>query len=680
MEVQLNSVNYAISPIEGERYMIREAIPPFVTGVQDNGQQHIADVSTYTARIFPNFSLGAGRNRIDSDSSENPDEYRTFWDSTADTRWGGGVFLGILNEESSGEPTGCSLVASVEFAGDLWTLWNEDNDGAAIDDIKARKYTGSTNTWATGGDIATEDAAGDGIRGFDIANDGFSLLALVNEVNPGVTPSGAYVIFRSTDGASWTAGANFGGPNALEATKRQSTTYPLHGGLISQQRVLGEVAVAIWDSTGGQIELYSTTDQGATMTSEIQIQSDGGPTGIAVYPGIDGTDKLYLGTPAGLYEIDTSPATWTFALIYPMSYDVDNCRRMVVHQGALWFPHGNDNTYAPHITRLTIPSTGVRVFESVGLDEGDGIPDEAAGQVNWMQSVQDFLYMGVGGATGRYGRIWCHNGNGWHTVYRHATISKPLSWMFVSSGDDSKQRLHFAEGFQANDGVHPTGFLANVSVNPHSGATIKRQTSSYVDVPYIDGGFPGEHKAFLRHRIHAKDLSATTGGEYIAINHGIVTDLATETPRTTTDAGDILSGTRTLDINSGLGVSGLCMGTRLILNRDAGDNTQSPVLKDYEVDYYVQVPKPQRFTFLVDIRATANKTSLSPEAVITNLESARDSVPLLPFKYANLSANVRVSDIDFTERWGATGDSGFSPDTSSVRVGFAKVVVEEVFG
>ena len=79
----------------------------------------------------------------------------------------------------------------------------------------------------------------------------------------------------------------------------------------------GELVAAVWHESNGTITFFSSADSGAIWTDEsastnIDIGSGNGPQGLLVYPDIDGTDKLYLGTAEGIWMIDTSPSTWTF--------------------------------------------------------------------------------------------------------------------------------------------------------------------------------------------------------------------------------------------------------------------------------------------------------------------------------------------------------------------------------
>ena len=136
-----------------------------------------------------------------------------------------------------------------------------------------------------------------------------------------------------------------------------------------------------------------------------------------------------------------------------------------------------------------------------------------------------------------------------------------------------------------------------------------------------------------------------------------------------------------------MGTAGVSLGTELTLTRDGNDaypnNIDSPKIRDYQVDYYVKVPPAQVWEFIIDIERTAALLDKSPEAVITDLETVRDSVVLVPFSYANMtSTNVRMSDLEFIESWANQGGgvSEMAPHSDAVRIGQARVVVEEIFG
>ena len=146
--------------------------------------------------------------------------------------------------------------------------------------------------------------------------------------------------------------------------------------------------------------------------------------------------------------------------------------------------------------------------------------------------------------------------------------------------------------------------------------------------------------------------------------------------RTTNTIGNFLSGTTSLDHSSGAGDSSVSQALRLTLNRDGSDNTHTPVIKSLESNYYKQVDTMEGFRFMVDLEATATERGITTEAVITQLETIRDSVVLLPFTYGVRSTiYVRVVDMDFSELFDDTVDTSSS---YSQRTGKVLVTIEQV--
>jgi hypothetical protein len=683
--INFNSQGYILSPIDenNQRLIRRSRREPFVQAIADSGQQQPTRLGSYNSVVFPNFINGFGRNRINSDHSnpeKNPDDYRGFWDSTCETRFSHDVRLPLLSANAGNEPGTARVVASQEFLGIFWTLWSEINGDGTEQDIHIRQYNGSEDAWTGTASIKTEDANSDGLRAFDLTVHTDSLLALTNVVDTSITPSGGYYVYRSTNGSSWTLGTKIAGDNELTAATRRANAYPLDGGLFSPEQIHGESVVAVWDEANGQIELYSSTNNFAAIASELALSSANGPQGMAIMPGLDSEDKLYLGTAEGVYEIDCSPGTWTKTRIFPMPTHTDNCRRMAVHNGSLWFGQGVGNDAAPPIYRLTITES-VRIFEEIGLDLRDGIPDNMMGPVRWMESSSGFLYASIsGGNSDTNARIIAHNGHGWHSVTKLSTASRIVNWMGISTLDDAVPRLHYSEHATSTD---TTLYLKHHAAHPTSSVSMSRASSGVIQLPFIDGGFPGHQKVFLRHRMHGVGFSASTSGEYVTIKHGINTNQGTEVARTATTAGNILSTVGQLDINSGVGTAGVSLGAELTLTADGGDTTHSPKVRDYEINYWVKIAPPQAWEFIIDIQRTAQLLDKSPEAVISDLETVRDSTVLVPFAYASMtSTNVRMSDIEFIETI-ASQDGGVSemaPHSGSVRIGSARVVVEEIFG
>jgi hypothetical protein len=440
----------------------------------------------------------------------------------------------------------------------------------------------------------------------------------------------------------------------------------------------GELVAAVWDENAHAVTFFSSTNDGDVWADEtLNIPSTRGVTGLAVYPDIDGTDSLYVGTPEGLWAVDTSdPSSWTANFILPMASDPNNCRRMTVHNGALWFAYGADDNKPVEIQAMTVEGDR-RVFTTgLGLNVGDGPPADLLGSVRWMRSNGEFLYIAIGDS-----RVLCHNGKGWHTLQRNADADRPAFWLDFDLGN-----LYWSfDSTGSGASTSTVKVLANALVNPQSGSSIKYESSGYIDLPYLDGGMPTIDATWLQTRIDASSLSSSDSGEYINIDYG-----ANGAARTT-DLGNILSGTTVLDMPSGstagTGVQGRNLALRVNLFRGS-TVTLTPELHSVEVDYLKQPGVLDRYTFQIDLEATVglgdDSSHGTVEGVITTLEAARDLATLPTFMYANLNRGtdiyVKVRDI----KWGESpevegeGEPQSVPNADAQRNGIATVIVERV--
>ena len=160
----------------------------------------------------------------------------------------------------------------------------------------------------------------------DITSDSGNLVAMT-------VISDDHRISTSTTGASWTESTTPVTKGLLSSDRGADfgTTAPVDAGLFAT--IGGELIACLWDEDSSSITFFNSTNGGVAWTDEsVDIPSANGPQGVAVYPDIDGEDKLYVGTNEGLYIVDTSPSTWTYQLIMPMPNSTHNGRRMTVHE------------------------------------------------------------------------------------------------------------------------------------------------------------------------------------------------------------------------------------------------------------------------------------------------------------------------------------------------------------
>ena len=475
----------------------------------------------------------------------------------------------------------------------------------------------------------------------------------------------SHKVSTSTDGITWTAATTqlTAGLLANSVTAHED----IDAGLLAT--IGGELVALIWDEDSGTITAFSSTNAGVAWSDEsgFDIASANGPQGVAVYPDIDGENKLYVATNEGIYMVDVAPSTWTYELIMPLNNHNDNGRRMTVHQGALWFAQGVDNDTPAPIYKMTVSGNARQIEPDYGLSFGDGVPDNLLGSVKWMKSSGDFLFIAVGGGAGsRNGRILCWNGSGWHSMVKDTTANQQMQWCEVGSGDDGVPRLHY--GFRTATNTSDVKFLEQPLVNPRAGVTIKRDDLSgsnvgHIELPYFDMGMPHENKNFAAVHISAEDLD-TTSDEYVEVEYGL------NGAATTTDLGNYTSSVSKNLFASGAGVSGKNIGLRLKVNR-GGTNTNTPKIRDIVVEGFVVPSILYEHQMQIDIEQTAAETGLSVENVISNLETLISSVPQVTFKFGQVSKYVAVdrerSSFSYNiNSWEASGAPNSMADRSGI--------------
>jgi len=492
-----------------------------------------------------------------------------------------------------------------------------------------------------------------------------------------------HLVYTSTDGATWTAATTQ--ITAGLMVDAVTANEDIDAGLMAT--IGTELCAAIWDEDSGTITFFSSTNAGVAWADEtMEIASSNGPIGLAVYPDIDGTNKLYLSTQEGVYIIDTSPTLWTSDLIFSMPGIVDtddrnhNGRGMAVHQGALWFAQGVDDDSPAPVYRLTVQGDSRLIESGYGLSYGDGVPINLHGSILSMVSAGDFLFASVGGGkAARFSRLVCWNGLGWHSMTKNATANQPIEWFDLGTGDDGSPRLHY--GIRTDDDAATAHFLGNPLVNPRSGATIKRddfsqasatvQNDGHIELPRLDFGLPAESKMFSAVHINADSLTDTSN-EYIEVEYGLDGDA------TTTDLGNFTSSTTKVTFASDVGVSAKNIGLRLKLNRADGTATNTPELKDIVIEGYVVPGIQYEHQLTIDLEQTSVDTGQSVETVISNLETLISTVTQVTFKFGQVSKNVAVDRERSSFSYGINSwESSGAPNALANRTGTASLTLIE---
>ena len=662
-------VNYVLVPFRDGSHVRRPRNQDFATPFRQ-GPQSPQALDAYQSLIFPNFTRGVGRDRIASDSAFKVDEYRRFYDATADTRWESGTYGPIQEEDSTHVAGELNVIrASTSFKNNLWVT----GEGDSSQDINVRKYTGSTDTFEGGAAISNRSGATVFAIALDLISHKTHMIALYGDSND-------QVIERSVDGITWAAATTPITINLL--TNVLDANENIDAGLLAD--IGGEAVAIIWHESNGTVTFFSSTDAGDNWTDEaVDIASGNGPQGVAVMAGIDNEDKLYVGTREGLWEVDTAPGTWTFRMIFPMVPDNDNCRRMKIHSdGALWFAQGVDNTSTPVVYRMFV-SNGQRTIERVPNDFsiGDGLPAPRSGPIHWMESANGMMWVSSGGnAAGDKAGLWCHNGKGWHSMRLHGTANQKIEWIAASADDDGTPRLHYA--VRTGSGSITPHFLGQPFVDPASGVSIKREDTGYIDLPFVDFGHPHESKNVLRVGINAKDL-VDTNNEYINVDYGSASALGSPTARGSfTDLGNFLPAVGRITLGTNAGLNARTFALRVNIITDTAGNTTAAVLFDVSIDGYVVLPPTDTFEFQVDLKATDELLGKGSGGTITALNTARAETLLLALTYADIGTiYVRIpptpAGLVYSEEIVDTGVGGASTtaDANQRRQGVALVRV-----
>ena len=428
----------------------------------------------------------------------------------------------------------------------------------------------------------------------------------------------SHSIHRSTDGATWSSPDTAITEGLLSTTITQSVDSDL--GLLSE--IGGEAVAALYHEDNSVITFFSSADAGDIWADEaVDIPSGNGPQGIAVMKGTDGADKLYVGTAEGLWEVDTSASTWTFNLVDPLPYHEDNCRRMVVHGGELYYGVGvsDDETFNVH--RLSNQQGRQTVEPDWGIG-GDGLDTELQGPIRRMVSRGDELFVCFGGgAASRNAQIFSMLPDGsWHYMGRNSTANQKIEWMAVDPQDDGTPRLHYSK--RTSTTATTAHYLRYPSSHPLSGVSFQRE-SGLVQYPYIDWGFPFESKMILRVGGNTESLDSGTSGEYIDVKYQV-----DHTYTSMSDLGNFDSATERLLFPAGSangeGLSAKNLGLELTLNINGA--TSDLTMKDLEIEAIINKTPTYFYNVMVDAEETSETVGDRDISVIrSDLEGLESS-------------------------------------------------------
>jgi hypothetical protein len=466
--------------------------------------------------------------------------------------------------------------------------------------------------------------------------------------------------FRSTDGATWS-----------------KATTPARADFLSNEPTGGEdidagglavvgtnLFAVLWDEVNNNIDVWKSTDSGDNYGAA--ADNAGGLSGsvknvVSGFPDLNGDDSFVVITEAGVYAYDISESAWQ--LIRKLPIHTHNGRGATLHNGKLYVSLGYGGC-------IEIEWAGEGVYNSqfMGPNLGDGLPTSKQGYFSWLLSSEGFLVGGYGGhASGKNGTILLWNTLGWHCIFQNTTQNERPHFGGASAADDDTKRLHYADRTGTTPMHHR--FFATPFNNPVDGGTYKYQLNGDLTFPEQAAGLPEIPCAWLVADIDAVELTAGSGGsggsgdEFIEFKYG-----KTGESTTANDLGDFLSGVKTLKFpassNNGTGESTKTILPYVNLDRST-TNTKSPILRALILSYRKVPATRYAYRVVVDVSASMRISKGGQKAIITDLESAQDSVVQVAFKYAD-KASVNVVSIPQWE-WHELTRMPHTPSQSEAR-------------
>jgi hypothetical protein len=678
------TLNNNVVSINGAEYVTLGEIetveqPAFTPGFNSlGGQQRFESQQVASSVRFPVPIRGFGRRRITD--WNDPEQYQYFWDAVGvETRWPSAVALGLYEEESADLALGTNpkgvLRASVSHNNQFMSIWDANKNGTS--GIFLSHFDGSATGW-----VLLDSVFGSGTPPY-LAQ---SIMSHKTEVIILAAYLDDHLIYHSADGTS------------LAAAAAQPTAAMITGNITDQgsnkkygllAQVGNEAHAVLFHEDISTITFFTSTNAGANWTDEeVDIPSAGGPNGVVVYPGLDGADKLYVGTQEGVWEVDTSPSTWTTSKILGMPAQSLNCLGMIVHQGKIWVSVGAD-VYSPAAIYTIEHAGDTRIInQGMGLDVNDGVPVDLLGSVYQFEAAGKFLFASIGGvntaATGssRRARIICHNGLGWHTMNKRNSGNVRYDWLGLSDKDDGESRLHYT--VRGGTASTLTLFFADPLVNPISGTTAARAATGTLVRPEIDGGMPNVPAVWLEASMDASELGSATTGNFIDVDYGLegaTPDVALWTATTGCSAAFISSDKDHPFQNTAgesVGVSGASVQIEETLHQDDSDTTLTPFLRSTVVKYLKRPAAKNAWRMTIDLAASARRqVTSSIEGVKAALENTRspNQVALYAFTHALLGTKyVLTESLSFKDI--------VSPDSVSFgsknNISAAEIVIREV--
>ena len=338
------------------------------------------------------------------------------------------------------------------------------------------------------------------------------------------------------------------------------------------------------------------------------------------------------------------------------------------------------------ILQISFPQQSVREIVNVGpqskahYEESDGLVTARQGHANYISgSDPRWLFVAYGGHAGsKNASILAMNyeTGAWHSFFRNSTADEDITTLVISTESDGTPRLHAsAEGAAAC-----TAFMFEEPlVAAVTGVTQNYKTTGYVEWAEDDLGDPHTSAAVMRALIDdGGTMGSGTTTNYVQLKYGL--DGAAYDNVT---LGNFLSTAKSLnfDATNNRGVSAKTLKVRLNLFGADAATTNTPQIKEYEIQARNRVSVLRGWEIAIDLDASAEFQSTeqppNPETVVSNLLTVQNSVTLVPLVVGEgAEAQVEMTTGEWMlELIDVSGGDGLQSGRVSGR---AIVVLEEV--
>jgi len=659
--MSLNSLNYVLVPDGQGNHIREERIDPFGTVVPREGVQRVDNIIPWNQLNLPAATSGFGLQKVLARDIDNPEKLKRSKVSHLDTRFVP-TTLGRLNAASTTasatDVTFARITTSFEHGGELYALWETFHEnGDSNSRIYVTDYTGSSTTWTNpavalfvqlvdplgNSNQALTGVSWQAVDSTVIAGEAIMLVAGGVQGSTSNASTSHAIYHKSTPAtASWTAATT-------QPTTAQLANSPTFGentdfGRVEAVEGTGAYLFA-WDENNSTVDCFKSTNLGVAWSSVAAAAAPcpNGVHGSAVYYDLNGDVAPVFTVDDAVYAFDTSANALHKLVTLPTAAN----NGKVCQVWANPYNNGLESLYISLATgefiEYTYSSSGSTV-KILNFNLFGALDADMSGYGIYAVSSNDWLLFSYGGsAAGKKAWIGAYSGQGsigddrsagFHFIFQNDTANREIDWMHLSAADDGNMRLHFQERLGAT--THSTEFILNPLSHPDSGVTINYAASGVQDRPRLDMGFPFDNAAFFEVGLEADDLSGSTSGEYINLDYGV----NDATP--STDIGNILSGTRKLQIASGAGVEGREIQIRENYAR-SGTTANTPKGYDMEITYKKKLNKTsagndesdsyRRWTMDVDIVQTANQENRNAQAVLGDLYEAEGNTIGQAFTY-----------------------------------------------